>query len=246
MIKKRNILITGSSRGIGCFIAKKLHQDNNNLIFINGRNKKDLINLKKKLTKCEIVQGNINNSKILKRINQKISKLDVLICNIGSGKSVSTGKETKKDWEKSLNQNFYSAVNAIKVFEKKLIKSKGIIICISSICGMEFIQGAPITYSVSKAALNAFVRFHSKYLGAKGVRLNAIAPGNILFKGSTWEKKLRKNKRKVLKQISQEVSLKKFGSAEDVADLVNYLIKDSSKFINGSIIVADGGQIRGI
>ena len=68
----------------------------------------------------------------------------------------------------------------------------------------------------------------------------------LRYVSSTWEKKLRKNKRKVLKQISQEVSLKKFGSAEDVADLVNYLIKDSSKFINGSIIVADGGQIRGI
>ncbi len=111
---------------------------------------------------------------------------------------------------------------------------------------MEFIKGAPITYSVSKAALNAFVRFYSKHLGAKGVRLNAIAPGNILFKGSTWEKKLQKNKRMTLNQIDQEVSLKRFGTAEDIANLVNYLIKDNSKFINGSIIVADGGQIRGL
>ena len=99
---------------------------------------------------------------------------------------------------------------------------------------MEFIKGAPITYSVSKAALNAFVRFYSKYLGTKGVRLNAIAPGNILFKGSTWEKKLQKNKRMTLNQIDQEVSLKRFGTAEDIANLVNYLIKDNSKFINGS------------
>ena len=154
MIEKKNILITGSSKGIGSFIAKKLHEDKNNQIFINGRNKKDLINLKK-LTNCEIVQGDINKTIVLKKINKKIKKLNVLICNIGSGKSVITGKETKQDWEKSLNQNFYSSINAIKTFEKKLIKSKGIIICISSICGMEFIKGAPITYSVSKAALNA-------------------------------------------------------------------------------------------
>ena len=62
---------------------------------------------------------------------------------------------------------------------------------------MEFIKGAPITYSVSKAALNAFVEFYSKYLGPKGVRLNAIAPGNILFKGSSWEKKINQNKKSI-------------------------------------------------
>tara|TARA_Y100000768_G_C23971807_1_gene680942 strand:+ start:239 stop:982 length:744 start_codon:yes stop_codon:yes gene_type:complete len=247
MVKKKNILITGSSRGIGLSIAEKLYKDEYNQIFINGRNKKKLENLKKKkLANCEIALGDINNSTVLKKINKKIKRLDVLICNIGSGRSKITGKETKQDWEKSLSQNFYSSVNTIKVFEKKLIKSKGIIICISSICGMEFIKGAPITYSVSKAALNAFVRFYSKYLGTKGVRLNAIAPGNILFKGSTWEKKLQKNKRMTLNQIDQEVSLKRFGTAEDIANLVNYLIKDNSKFINGSIIVADGGQIRGL
>ena len=245
MIEKKNILITGSSKGIGSFIAKKLHEDKNNQIFINGRNKKDLINLKKKLTNCEIVQGDINKTIVLKKINKKIKKLNVLICNIGSGKSVITGKETKQDWEKSLNQNFYSSINAIKTFEKKLIKSKGIIICISSICGMEFIKGAPITYSVSKAALNAFVRFYSKYLGPKGVRLNAIAPETYYLK-ALLGKKINQNKKKVFRQINQEVSLKKFGSAEDVSNLVNYLIKEETQFINGSIIVADGGQIRGI
>ena len=70
MIEK-NILITGSSKGIGSFIAKKLHEDKNNQIFINGRNKKDLINLKKKLTNCEIVQGDINKTIVLKKLTKK-------------------------------------------------------------------------------------------------------------------------------------------------------------------------------
>ena len=51
---------------------------------------------------------------------------------------------------------------------------------------------APITYSVSKSALNTFVRYYSKIIGPKGVRINAIAPGNIYFQGSSWEKKLKK------------------------------------------------------
>ena len=68
-----------------------------------------------------------------------------------------------------------------------MIKSKGIIICISSICGMEYIKGAPITYSVTKAALNAFVRYYSKIIGPKGVKINAIAL-KYFFKGSTGKK----------------------------------------------------------
>ena len=242
---KRKILITGSSKGIGFAIAKRLVKNKKNFIYINGRNKTKLIKAKKKLNNCDIAFGNVNKSKTLNKISKKIKNLDVLICNIGSGKSVSAGKEKKKDWKKSFDENFYSAINTIKTFEKKLIKSKGIIICVSSICGIEYIKGAPITYSVSKAALNAFVRSYSKFLGSKGVRLNAIAPGNILFKGSTWEKKLKKDRKKTTKFIYDEVPLKRLGSVEGIANLVNYLIEDDSKFINGSIFVADGGQLKG-
>ena len=182
--------------------------------------------------------------KDLKKINEKIKNLHVLICNVGNGKSAKPGKEKLEDWKKSFEENFYSTINTIKVFEKKLIKSKGLIICISSICGMEYIYGAPITYSVSKSALNSFIRYYSKILGPKGVRLNAIAPGNILFKGSTWEKKLKENKNFVNSVLKKNVSLNKLGSTEDVSGIIDFLVKSKSEFINGSIFVVDGGQIN--
>ena len=188
--------------------------------------------------------GDVSDLKQLYKINKQIKKIDVLICNVGNGKSARPGKENLKDWKKSFKENFFSTINTIKSFEKKLIKSKGIIICISSICGLEFIKGAPITYSVSKSALNTFVRHYSKIIGPKGVKINAIAPGNILFEGSNWEKKLKKEKKILKKMISDEVSLNKFGSTKDINDIVNYLIDSNSNFANGSIFVLDGGQIR--
>ncbi len=243
-MKIKNILITGSSKGIGFFIAKHLSTLKNYKIFLNGRNVKKLKKAKEMIPNSNFISGDVTKYKDLKKINEKIKNLHVLICNVGNGKSAKPGKEKLEDWKKSFEENFYSTINTIKVFEKKLIKSKGLIICISSICGMEYIYGAPITYSVSKSALNSFIRYYSKILGPKGVRLNAIAPGNILFKGSTWEKKLKENKNFVNSVLKKNVSLNKLGSTEDVSGIIDFLVKSKSEFINGSIFVVDGGQIN--
>ena len=72
---------------------------------------------------------------------------------------------------KSLNENFFSAVDIIKIFEKKLIKSQGMIICISSVCGIEYVKDAPVTYSVSKSALNTFVKCYSKSFRTEGCKV---------------------------------------------------------------------------
>ena len=161
-MKEKKILITGSTKGIGFAIAQKLIKNDKNFVYINGRKRVNLQKAKKKLINCSTILGDISKN-ILYKISKRIKNLDVLICNVGNGKSVPIGKEKVNDWKKSFEENFYSTVNTIKAFEKKLIKSKGIIVCISSICGSEYIKGAPMTYSVTKAALNAFIRSYSKF-----------------------------------------------------------------------------------
>jgi len=241
---KKDIFITGSSSGIGFEIANNLSKNKNYKIILNGRNKKKLLKACNKIKDSQYILGDVTSKKSLTKLGKKIKKLDILICNVGNGSSSSKpGSETLNEWKKSFDDNFYSSLNIIKIFEKKLIKTKGMIICISSICGIEYTEGAPITYSVSKSALNTLIKHYSKILGPKGVKLNGVAPGNILFKGSTWEKKIKKNKKKVQEIINSKVSLKKLGSADDVSSIVNYLVSNNSNFINGSIFVVDGGQI---
>ena len=104
--------------------------------------------------------------------------------------------------------------------------------------------GAPITYSVSKAALNAYIKGISRLLGDLNIRINGISPGNIYFSGSVWEKKLKENKMSVDDFLSKNVTLKKLGSPEDVSNLVFYLCSSMANFITGSIWCVDGGQIR--
>ncbi len=240
---KKNILITGSSSGIGWKIAQILYKNKNNNIIINSRNLKKLKKSSEELGNCKFVVGDVTKIKDLKKIGNKIKNIDVLICNVGNGKSAKPGEEKKEDWVKSLNENFFSAVDTIKIFEKKLIKSKGMIICISSVCGIEYVKDAPVTYSVSKSALNTFVKCYSKILGPKGVKLNAIAPGNIMFEGSVWQKKLKTNQVKVKNFLKNEVSLQKIGSSSDIAETVNFIISNSN-FITGSVFVIDGGQTK--
>ena len=151
---------------------------------------------------------------IFKKIDAILGGLDILICNVGSGNSVEPGKENLDEWLRVFNINFFSATNVIEIFEPFLKKSKGNIICISSICGCEVIPNAPITYSVAKAALNSYVKSISRPLAENNININAIAPGNIIFEGSVWERKL-KDKPLVKKMINNEVPVKRFGDPEE-------------------------------
>ena len=171
-----------------------------------------------------------------------LKKLDVLVCNIGYSKSCKPNQETYEDWKKMFDQNFFTASNAIEFSKKELIKNKGSIVCISSGAGNKFIKGAPITYSTAKAALTFYAKSLAYYLGELGVNLNVIAPGNTMFKGSTWDKKIKKDKIKVKKLIKETVPLNRFGTPEEIADLVSYLISNKGSFVNGSVFTIDGGQ----
>jgi 3-oxoacyl-[acyl-carrier protein] reductase len=74
------------------------------------------------------------------------------------------------------------------------------------------------------------------------VRVNSVSPGNILFDGGTWEKKLKKNKKNVYEYIKTNVPLNRFGTAKEIANSIVFLSSDKASFINGSNLTVDGGQ----
>lgn len=244
---KKNILITGSSRGIGLAIAKKFSSQGHK-IAINSRNKSDLSFLCKNDTNFVEVCGDVSKETIAKEVVnkaiKKLGSLDILICNVGSGKSVVAGNETLQEWERIFAINFFSVTNVIEASKKYLEKSKGCIVCISSICGIEVIDGAPLTYSVAKAALNSYIKGISRPLGKKGIRINGVSPGNILFEGSVWDKKLQEEKISVEKYLEKNVALNMLGDPDDISNIVIYLSSPLAKFVTGSIWSADGGQLR--
>jgi 3-oxoacyl-[acyl-carrier protein] reductase len=194
-LQGKNALVTGSSRGIGKSIAQILHSEGCN-VFLNARNKKNLKKTAQELGNLSYYLADVTISKEAKGLIRKtvdmLGGIDILVCNVGSGRSVSVGNEKISEWKRMLDINFFSSINVIDAALEELKKSKGSIVCISSIAGIESID-APIPYAVAKAALNSYVKGISKLFAKFGVRINAVAPGNILFEGSTWENILKEN-----------------------------------------------------
>ena len=100
-MKKKNVLITGSSSGIGLSIAKTFSKISEYDVFLNGRSAQKLERAKKTMPKAKVVLGDITNHKNLKNIYKEIKNLHVLICNVGNGKSAKPGKEKMEDWKKN-------------------------------------------------------------------------------------------------------------------------------------------------
>lgn len=245
-MEQQVVLVTGSTRGIGLEIATKLVSLGLRVV-INGRDKHQLAKAATSIPGafpvCKDVTVETDAADLINLTLERFGRLDHVVCNVGSGKSVKPGKENLQEWQRVFALNLWSATNVVEAATPALKKSKGSIVCISSICGLAPINGAPVTYSAAKSALNAYVKSISRHLGMFDVRINAIALGNIFFEGSTWDKKIQNNEEEVRLMLQNGVALQKFGTTGDVANLVSFLISPDSSFATGSIWKLDGGQI---
>ncbi len=241
----KSVLVTGSSRGIGRAIAELFHAQGCR-VALNGRNSYDLAATTSKLDGAIGIAADVTHPHEARRVVHEVigafGSLDILICNVGSGRSVPPGEETHEEWHRVFDLNLWSATNTVEAAKDSLAARKGCIVCISSICGHEVIPGAPVTYSAAKAALHAYVRGIARPLGKLGVRINAVAPGNILFDGSVWSKKLAEDREAVEHMLQREVSLGCLGEPSDVANLTAYLASPISAFATGQVWTLDGGQ----
>ncbi len=243
----KTALVTGSSKGIGHAIAKALHAEGCK-VALNGRTADAVAAAAAALPGALSVAGDVTRPEEARRIVaeaiKSLGRLDILVCNVGSGRSVPPGEESPEEWQRVFALNLWSTTNTVEAAREALAASKGAIVCVSSICGLEVIPGAPVTYSSAKAALNAYVRGIARPLGRLGVRINAIAPGNILFDGSVWSRKLYENEKMVHEMLERDVSLSRLGTPDEVASLAVYLASSRAGFATGGIWTLDGGQVR--
>jgi len=238
----KTYLITGASGGIGSAIAKTLAKENNKLILVYNKNAEEINNLKKELSSiCEVEVHKCNltsDEEIQNMVNSIIKinkKIDCLINCAGISHFEQIQDTTCESFSKVIDNNLKSTVLLTAKVSKHMISEQyGKIINISSMWG---VVGASMEslYSASKGAINALTLSLAKELGTSNITVNAICPGLI-------NTKMNKNlSAETINEIIEETPLKKIGTPEDVANLVEFLCSDKANFITGQIITIDGG-----
>ena len=248
-LEGRVALVTGASRGIGFAIARMLAAEGAH-VAIAARGRDGLASACRQLGgKASFHVADVTDPAaalgMAHDVETRWGGIDILVCNVGSSTSVPPGQETAAEWRRVMDLNLFAATNTIEAVRPIMQRGRGdrAIVCISSICGLAAL-GAPVTYSAAKAALNATVRGLARALAHEGIRINAVAPGNIVFDGGVWARKLAEDQAAVDDMLTRQVPLRRLGRPEEIADVVGFIASPRSAFVTGTVIVADGGQLR--
>tara|TARA_Y100000590_G_scaffold343819_1_gene392982 strand:+ start:159 stop:914 length:756 start_codon:yes stop_codon:yes gene_type:complete len=246
-LANKNVIITGSSKGIGKNLAINFFNNNSN-IFLISRNIKKLNKIKEELylkkshnqiIKC--FEGDIVNksqiSKIFKEIYRSHNSIDVLINNAGITKDNIIVRMKDEEWDDVINTNLTGTFNCCKIVSKYMIKQRsGKIINISSIIAQIGNPGQS-NYSASKAGVIGLTKSLAKELAPKNINVNAINPGYII---SDMTDHLNENKKN---DFLTKIPLKRFGEAQDISQLALFLSSKKSNYITGQSINIDGGLV---
>ena len=238
----KTALVTGGSRGIGKAIAQKLAETSNvavgysnskeqavevvNSIQANGGN---AIAVQIDVTDNESVE------KCFELIEKELSSVEILVNNAGITKDNIFPRLKQDDWDSVVDTNLTGSFRASQRAIKGMMKNKwGRIVFISSVAGISGNMGQS-NYAASKAGMIGLAKTISKELGSRNITSNVIAPGYIDTDMTSFLNDEQKE------DIIGQLSIKRVGKPEDIANMVSFLCSDESEYITGQVFPVDGG-----
>ncbi len=224
-----NIVLTGTSSGIGSFLGNYLTEKGHKIIGLSRR--KNIQN------NFETFKCDVSKFDQLKKILNKIHKVDCLINNAGIAKS--DIKNEIKNFEKIIQTNLNGTYYSSYLLREKLRKSnRASIINISSVSAHQGALANP-GYVSSKTAILGLTRALANDYGLQNIRVNSISHG--YFKTPMTIKSNRSKKRK--KEIDSNMIISRWGEPKDLFGLVEYLMSQHAGYITGQDFVVDGGWL---
>jgi len=244
LLDKKNVIVTGGSRGIGKGIAELFAQHGANVAFTYNSSSSSSKELEEYLktfgVKAKAYQSDASDfdqaQKLADEVIKDFGSIDVLINNAGITKDNLLMRMSVDDFDKVIKVNLNSVFNLTKAVLRPMLKQRhGSIINISSVVG---IKGNPgqANYSASKAGIIGFSKSVALELGSRNIRSNVVAPG---FIETEMTEKLDE---KTLQGWRQAIPLKRGGQPEDIANACVFLASDMSTYITGQTLSVDGGM----
>lgn len=243
-MNKKVALITGGSRGIGKSISQALAEAGYYVV-INFRSREDeakavLDSIISQGGDGMIYKSDISNYADVETMMDTVIKetggIDVLVNNAGITKDQLMLRMSEEDFSSVVDVNLKGTFNCVKSVTRSMFKRRsGVIINISSVIGLVGNIGQ-VNYAASKAGIIGMTKALAKEYAARGIRVNAVAPGFIdteMTEGLTED---------VKKAILDRIPLNALGAPEDVANVVAFLVSDKAKYITGQILAVDGGM----
>ncbi|MBI4845573.1 MAG: 3-oxoacyl-[acyl-carrier-protein] reductase [Candidatus Omnitrophica bacterium] len=243
-LKEKVALVTGGARGIGKEIAMLLAKEGADCVICDV-NEVELNSTAQEIeklgVKCMPVVLNVTDllqcEQTVNKIIDKLKKIDILVNNAGITKDGLLLKMSEADWDSVINVNLKGTFNCTKAVSKAMIKQRsGRIVNIASIIGLMGNAGQ-VNYAASKAGIIGLTKSVAKEIAKRNITVNAIAPGFI-------ESKMTEILPEDVKTaMLNQIPLARFGKAEDVAQLVLFLVSDDASYITGQVISINGGML---
>ena len=239
----KTALVTGASRGIGKAIALRLAKDGYDIAVNYNSNTEAAESTAKEIEALGVTAKiyKADTSKIdevkamFKDLRKDFGGLDVLVNNAGVVDDAYLLMIGQESLERSLAINIQGYINCAQQAALRMAGAKsGVIINISSVSSVIAVEGQTV-YSATKGAVNSMTATMAKELAPRGIRVNAVAPG---FVGTDMLKSIPED---LAEKYIESIPMKKFGTAEDVANVVSSLCSDGFSYMTGQVLVLDGG-----
>ena len=251
-LNDRVAIVTGSSKGLGFFSAKALISEGCRVV-ICARTPEGLQEARRRLAeiggdnRVQAVVADVSRESgiqdVIERAVATFGGIDVLVNNVGLAKGGGILDTTDELWREAFDSTLMPAVRASRLAVPHMQRrGGGSIVIIASIYGRE--AGGRMTYNAVKAAEISLAKSLAQQLAPMNIRVNSVSPGSILFEGGSWWKRQQEDPAAIAEFVKRELPFGRFGTPEEVGDVVAYLASARASWISGTSIVVDGCQSR--
>ena len=244
LLTGKTAIVTGASRGIGAAIARRLCEAGAHVVLCS-RSAEAIAQTAETLSSkgystyamAADISEKADVEALIEKTIERFSQIDILVNNAGITRDMLLMRLKDEDWDAVLQTNLTGTMYCTRAVLRPMIRQRsGRIINISSVVGLVGNPGQA-NYAAAKAGILGFTKATAKEVGARGITVNAIAPGFIT---TDMTAQLSEEQQK---QLLELIPLREFGHPEDVADAVCFLASDAARYITGQTLQVDGGMV---